>query len=287
MPTIYSDAILHYDDGGAFGARGYGVPNWGNDVGSLNINVWEVVDLIGKNVFNIMHHEDVDLTIPPSLNTLMRIHKLYLRVASILKGRAVPPGKLNMETMHVSPAGQIFKVYPVPYFKVRNAHLRRWCELAFIGISEAMQHTENRKSIEISTDFAGQVGQYFKRIYVNMAVELFAKTTEEAEADGFALAEADFVAYDPAKFFTRTEMVDTVTPLDLPFTEDRLRLLREGINVTDLPHLKPWPVNLQSYYQLLRASGEQDGGTVDDSANAAAGSSTKSAAPIIPKAPGP
>lgn len=287
MPTIYSDSILHYDDGGDFGARGYGVPNWGNDVGSLNINIWELVDLVGKNIFNIMHHEDVDLAIPPSLNTLMRVHKLYVRVASILSARAVPPGKLNMETMHVSPAGQIFKVYPVPYFKVRNAHLRRWCELGFIAISEAMQHTENRKAIEISTDFAGQVGQYFKRIYVNMAVELFNKTTEAAEADGFTLTDADFTAYDPAQFFTRTEMVDTVSPLDLPFTEDRLRLLREGLNVTDLPHLKPWPVNLQNYYAMLRGANEVDGGTVGDSAKAAAGTQGGANVAKIPPAPGP
>ena len=33
-----------------------------------------------------------------------------------------------------------------------------------------MQHTENRKEMEISTAFAGTVGQYVRRVYTNMAI---------------------------------------------------------------------------------------------------------------------
>lgn len=283
MPNINTDAALWYNVG-AFGQKGYAVPNWGNDYGSLNPTIWEIVDLVGQNVFNLMHHPDVDLRIPPSVNTLMRVHSLYLRVAAILSARAVPPGKPNLESAHVAPAGQIFKVYPSPYFKVRNAHLYRWCTLAYMAISEAMQHTENRKPMEISTEFAGTVGQYFKRIYVNMAVELFGKSVEEAEADGFALADEDFAAYSPGEYFTSTEMVDTVAPLDLVFTEDQLRLLREGINVSELPTLTPWPTNLQTFYGQLRGLGEQGGGQVTESATE---DLTRGAAPIIPPAPRP
>jgi hypothetical protein len=56
----------------------------------------------------------------------------------------------------------------VPFFKVRNPFLRRWAGLILVSLAEAMQHTENRRETEISTAFAGQVGQYVKRGYINM-----------------------------------------------------------------------------------------------------------------------
>jgi hypothetical protein len=176
----------------------------------------------------------------------------------------------------------VFRVYPVPYFKVRNPFLRRWAGLVLVSLAEAMQHTENRKEMEISTAFAGQVGQYIRRVYVNMAIELFGKTREVAQADGFILTDADFSAYNPGDFFTQTEMVDTVPRLDRVFTEDRLELLAEGIPVTQLPaSLGPWPTNLTNLYEGTRTDATM-------SAARASGSSTASAAaPIIPAPPGP
>ncbi|WP_425396714.1 hypothetical protein [Aeoliella sp.] len=279
MPITNSDAILHYNVG-IFGEAGYAVPNWSNDIGSLNPTIVDWTQLVGRNLFHIMHHEDVDLRIPPSRNTLERIHKLYLRAASILAGRAVPPGERNMEVQHVRPAGEVFRVYPVPYFKVRNPFLKRWAELVLLSLAEAMQHTENRKEMEVSTAFAGLVGQYLRRVYANMAIELFGKDRTAAMADGFTLTEADFAAYNPGEFFTATEMVDTVPRLDRVLTEDRLELLSEGIPVTELPaDIAPWPTNLTNFYSSVRT---------DATIGAASGSNgTTTAAPIIPPAPAP
>jgi hypothetical protein len=196
MPVTNTDAVLHYNVG-EFGKAGYAVPNWSNDVGSLNPQILDWVYLVGRNLFHIMHHEDADLRIPVSINTAKRIHKLYIRAGNILAGRAVPPGVNNMEVVHARPAGEVFRVFPVPFFLVRNPFMRRWAELVLMSLAEAMQHTENRKSLEISTAFAGQVGQYIRRVYTNMAIELFGKTREVATADGFALTDADFAAYNP------------------------------------------------------------------------------------------
>ncbi len=281
MPITNTDAVLHYNVG-VFGEAGYAVPNWSNDVGSLNPQILDWVELVGRNLFYIMHHEDADLRIPPSINTCKRIHKLYLRAANILAGRAVPPGENNMEVQHSRPAGEVFRVYPIPYFKVRNSFLRRWSGLILVSMAEAMQHTENRKEMEISTSFAGQVGQYIHRVYGNMAIELFGKTREAVTVDGFVLTDADLAAYNPAEFFTQTEMVDTVPRLDRVFTEDRLELLAEGIPVTELPaNLAPWPTNLSNFYGSFRNDATIGGGT-----SSSAGSSN-TAAPIIPPAPGP
>ena len=284
MPLTNTDAVLWYKVG-VFGDAGYAVPNWSNDVGSLNPQILDWVELVGRNLFHVMHHEDVDLRIPPSINTCKRVHKLYVRAASILAGRAVSPGEDNMEAFHSRPAGEVFRVYPVPFFKVRNPFMRRWAGLVLVSLAEAMQHTENRKEMEISTAFAGQVGQYLRRVYVNMAIELFGKTREAAQAPGFLLSDADLAAYDPSKFFTSTEMVDTVPRLDRVFTEDRLELLAEGIPVTELPaDIGPWPTNLTSFYATTRRDGTMG---VSVGGGATGGKTGAAVAPIIPPAPGP
>jgi len=276
-----TDAVLWYNVG-IFGQIGYGVPNPSDDVGSLNPNIIDLVNVIGRNLFNIMHHEDVDLRIPPSINTLRRVHRLYIRAGQILAGNAVPPGQNNMETNHVNPGGEVFKVYPVPFFKVRNRFLKRWANWTMMSLAECMQSTENRKAIEISTLFAGQIGQYFTRTYQNMAIELFGKTQEEARRPGFLLTEADLTGYEPEKFFTSVEMTDTVPALNYVLTEDRLKVLSEGINVTDLPALQPWPVNLTTFY-----SGQAAGGADAGSTAGASGQGGTASAAVMPAAPQP
>lgn len=287
MPVINTDAVLWYNVG-QFGQLGYGVPNPSDDPGSLNPAIVDFVNLTGRNLFHIMHHEDVDLRIPPSINTIRRIHKLYIRLGQILQSRAVGPGELNMETQHVQPAGEVFRVYPIPYFKVRSPFLKRWAELIMIMMSEAMQHTENRKSMEISTTFAGQVGQYMTRLYRNMATELFGKSRTEVQADGFILTEADLAAYDPSTFFTSTEMIDTVPHLGHVFTEDRLSIISDGIPVTSLPELQPWPTNLTSYYNANKSfrDANADGVEVEGDATVSGAPST-GGGPVIPPPPGP
>lgn len=281
MAVTNTDAVLWYNVG-IFGEIGYGVPNPSDDVGSLNPQIIDLVNVIGRNLFNLMHHEDVDLRIPPSINTLRRVHRLYIRAGQILAGNAVPPGQNNMETMHVNPGGEVFKVYPVPFFRVRNRFMKRWANWIMISLAEAMQHTENRKAMEISTLFAGGVGQYFTRIYQNMAIELFGKTRDEAMREGFLLTEADLTGYNPQAFFTSVEMVDTVPALNYVLTEDRLKVLSEGINVTDLPALQPWPVNLTTFYGAQNASGASAGTFVVGS-----GIGASSTAPVMPPAPQP
>jgi hypothetical protein len=281
MPITNTDAVLWYNVG-EFGKAGYAVPNWSDDIGSLNPQILDWVYLVGRNLFHIMHHEDSDLRIPPSINTIKRVHKLYVRAGNILAGRAVPPGENNMEVAHARPAGEVFRVFPVPFFLVRNPFMRRWAEMILMSLAEAIQHTENRKSLEISTNFAGQVGQYIKRVYINMAIELFGKTRAVATADGFILTDADFAAYNPASFFTQTEMIDTVPRFDRVFTEDQLVVLAEGLPITDLPVLKPWPTNLTTYYASTRTDSTIDSGGVSRSST-----STVDQAPVIPAAPGP
>ena len=42
-----------------------------------------------------------------------------------LVSRAVPPGENNMEVAHARPAGEVFRVFPVPFFVVHEARIRK------------------------------------------------------------------------------------------------------------------------------------------------------------------
>jgi len=250
-----TDAVLWYDVG-LYGKLGYGVPNASNDIGSLNPNIIDLTNLIGRNLFLVMHHEDTDLSSPPSVNTLLRIHQLYKRCAQIITARAIAPGTPNLETEHVTPAGEVFRVWPIPYFKVRNTFLKRSAGWIMILLGECFQHNENRKSIEISTTFGAMVGKYMDRVYRGMAMEMFGKTLAEASAPNFLLQPADFTAYNPSAYFTSTEMIDPVPALDNVLTEDRKAFLHMGIPLTELPKLKPYPTNLTNAYARMRTTAE-------------------------------
>ncbi|CAK9000818.1 Uncharacterized protein (Fragment), partial [Durusdinium trenchii] len=183
----------------------------------------------GRNLQAIMWHADSRVSTPPSINTLTRIHKLCTRARSILAARAVPSGTPNMESAHAVPAPEQFLVYPTPYFKVRNQWLKQYAGLILLSLTEAMQHQENARPIEISTNFAGQFGQYIQRVYRTMATELFRVPLEEASAPDFTLTEDQLASYNPSAWFTSTEMIDTVPDLANWPTEDQLELLTNGI----------------------------------------------------------
>jgi len=267
-----TDEPLWYNVG-AWGELGYAVPNFGDDPATLNSGIHYLVQVVGRNLFAVMHHSDVDLRTPPSINTLVRVHKLILRARTILAGREVPPGTPNMEAVHSSPSQAVHVIFPVPCFKVRNPWLREYCGLVLAALSEAMQHTDNRRPYEISTAFSGLVGQYLHRIYKLMATELFGVAAEKAAALDFALTEADLKTYDPGKWFTATEMVDTVPPLDRVATEDDLAVLSAGIPATLLVGLARWPSGLASLSAAPAA--------------AAAGSAAAAAAPAFAPPPSP
>ena len=276
MPVTNSDAVLWYDVG-IFGKLGYGCPNPSDDFGTLNPTIEEFVSGAGAQLFVIMHHPDADMRTPPRLNTLMRVHRLYQSCSRLLAGRMVPHNQKDMEAKHIQSGAQVFRLHPCPFFQVRNPYMKRWAGYTMLMISEAMQHTENRRPIEISVDFASLMSQYLKRVYQEMSIELFGKTREEVRDPTFSLQEADFGAYDPSNTFPGTEPLDTVPPINRVLTEDQLAVLRDGIPTTQLPNLKPWPTNLTEYYEQLRPNG------LSPAAVATAGSATGGMGETTPK----
>ncbi len=240
MPSIKNDAALWYNENG-WDKLGLAVPNWSDDQQSQNTNIIYLTNVMGRNLQGIMFNDDARLTTPPSLNTLTRVHKLCIRARDIMHARAVPENELDMESAHANPAPEVFKVYPVPYFKVRNQWMKDWCGLMLMSLTEAMQHQENLKAMEISTRFAGLIGQYVQRVYRQMSVELLQIPLADAKVGDFTLTEEQLSAYAPSKFFTSTEMIDTVPPIEDEPTEDMLAPITAGIPVTMLGNLGRWP----------------------------------------------
>ena len=236
------DAVLWYNVG-LWGEKGFAVPNWGDDTHTLNQTVWNFTQVVGRNVQAILNHPDSELRVPPSPNTLVRIHKLCTRARAILMGRAVPEGHLYMEAVHTLPAPEEFIVFPTPFFKVRNSWMKEYAAYALAALSECFQFTDNRRPVEISQQFAGSVYQYIHRIYQLMVLELLPGqfAIEDVEKRDFTLPDGFERNYTPSKWFTSTEMIDTVSPLNMVPTEDDLGPLSEGFPVTSLPALGRWP----------------------------------------------
>ena len=251
-----NDAFLWYNVPG-WAEMGLAVPNYGNDTGTQNSTILQLTSLIGRASQDIMFHTDTRLRTPPSINTIIRIHKLCNRVRSIISSRAIAPGTPNMEATHAVPANEQFIVFPVPYFKVRNPWLKEYCGYALTALTEAFQHTENAKPIEVSLAFAGTISQYFQRINKLIAEEILQQNREKQAAVDYVIDDKVFATYDPSKWFTSTEMIDTV-PMeqDIP-TEDDLEPITNGIPVNQLPKLGRY-----LDYPVINTTQNQGGGSV-------------------------
>lgn len=235
-----NDAFLWYNVGD-WAKYGLAVPNFGDDTHSQNGSVRYLTNTMGRNLQLIMFSPDARRPGPPTIKTLTRVRMLCERAREILDARAVPENVPSLEPTHALPAPESFKVYPVPYFTVPNPWLKQYCELVLLALTDAMQDTDNARPIEISQRFAGQVGQYIQRVYKLMSVELFSVPAAEASKPDFVLTDAVLSGYDPFKKITSTEALDRVPSLREWPTEDDMSVLTDGIAVTQLPVLGPWP----------------------------------------------
>ena len=251
--NITTDAILWYNRG-IYGQVGYAVPNPSNDIGTLNPNMLDFTNGIGRGLFYVMHHEDVDLSTPPTVQTLWNIHSLVMYMQRLVASRIQPDGEMPFNPEHVSPAGEIFLVWPVPFFKVRNMTLKRWARYTLYLLAELFQNSENRRLMNTYAKVGERIGGYLKRkIYYEMATEFFGKSPDEAKDPKFVLKDEDFRAYNPSALRPDWEANDPVPALDNVFSEDRMADLVAGIPLHQLPKLQPYPTNVLGLYEQMRA----------------------------------
>lgn len=245
FPTFDTDEILWYDNG-KWGQAGYALPNPAGKTWTNNTVIYQLVQLIGRNMFELCHKPDVKFYSAPHKQFWYELHQLLVTARKRLRDRMRAKNDSNgLQPEHVTPAPQVFLVYPVPYFgeRIRQQDIREYTQLGLMLISEMMQHQDNERVADVSEAFAGQMGKYVQEILALMATKYFGKTREEAYKPDFALADTDFTGYDPSKVMTSVEMTEERPPLQWWPTENDLSQIR-GLQINEALMLaKRWPVS--------------------------------------------
>lgn len=237
---LRNDSILHYTAGGEIDSYGLAVPNWSDDVQSVNDTLVQLVELTGKNLLVIMTGNDARMSTAPFIDTIRLIHSMYVRMGNLLNAAARKPNQTRFQGVHATPQVMIPKVYPVPYYNVRNRFLKELCGLMLSAQTEMLQNSENAIPYDISDDCAKEIWKYFKRAYEKIATGLFGIAPAEAEKPEFLLTEEQLSAYNPSAVLSAVERIDTVADISQIMTEDMMRVIRYGIPVNELPDLLPF-----------------------------------------------
>jgi len=271
-----SDRVLLFDKA-PWNAYGYGVANFGNNIGTRSMAIHNLADEIGQVQLRLMTDIDAQRTQPPSRNTLERMCKLLNRVNSIFRGRLKKYNDRRLEEGHATGVVRTWSIHPAPYFHspvVRNRWLKEYNDLCMIALTNIYQHSDNRLALTITEQFAQEIWTYFAEVKMLLATELLELPRETVEADGFVFLTEHYDAYDPMKFVGNHERLDTPGPVYSQPTEDDLRPLFDGIPATTIiPFLKQYPIG-EDYYGYSGEAlppGAGAVGTQDGSATAEAG----------------
>lgn len=246
MPSIFgSDRVLLYDVD-PWNRLGFGVPNFGNNVGTLSLPIAGLVDEIGQIQLYVMTHVDAMRKQPPGPNTVRRIGGMCNRIFTVLSGRQKSDSAIRLEPGHATPATEIFRIHPAPYFSspiLRNKWLKEYNQLCMVALTNMLQHSDNSLALTITDRFAADIWQYFQEISVLLGTELLGLTREVVTAPGFKFEETHYAAYNASAVTVNVEPIDGgVLLFGLP-TEDDLRPLMDGIPANMiLPNLRQYPI---------------------------------------------
>lgn len=230
-----SDRVLLYNVE-PWAQMGFGVPNFGDNVGTLSLPVHNLADYIGKVQLLLMTHVDAQRTQPPSANNIVRMMKVLNRVQAVFASRMRGDAQQRTEEAHSSPDLRAWLVHPVPYFEggfVRNHWLKEYNMLTMVALTNIFQHSDNNLALTITEAFARDIDVYFRDIRLFLGVELLGKARADVEKDDFKFdVEKDILLYKPSEFTLNFEMLDTPGPVEARPTEDDLRRFFNGIPST-------------------------------------------------------
>lgn len=229
---------------GRWGECGYAIPNPMGKTWTNNPVIFGLVEMIGRNMFELMHRQDVRFYGPPLKQFWYDLHQMVTVARKRMADQAIAPNSDNVFIPeHATPTPKVFLIYPIPLFgdRVRQLDVQYFASVTLMLLSDIFQHSDNEKTAYISTDFAAMVGKYLKEILSRMATKYFGATREAATKDDYVIPDAAFTAYDPSKVLTSVEMTEERPPLQWWPTSIDLSQIR-GIPVTDaLLFAKRWP----------------------------------------------
>jgi len=211
---------------------GFAVPNFGDNIGTVNSPIHNLAAEIARVQLFIMTHVDAQRTQFPSRNTVERLGKLCNRVQSVLVSRMRIPSDVRLESSHASANPRPWQIHPVPYFRsdiVANHWLREYNELCMIALTNIYQHSDNNLPLTITQQFAADIYAYFRELRRLLGTELLLLPLETVMGDDFMFTAEHYDAYDPSAVIVNTEAIQTPGAIFSRATEDDLRPLHRGI----------------------------------------------------------
>ncbi len=207
--------------------------------------MYHIHSLVGRNMFELAHRQDVKFYTAPHKQFWYDLHQLIVTARKRMADRVRMPNDSNgLAPEHANPTPQVYMAYPIPFFgeRIRQPDIREYLSLGLMMQSEIMQHQDNARTAYVTPAFTGIVGKYLQEILALFATKYFGKTREEAYKPDFALTDADFQGYDPSKVMTSVEMSEERPPLQWWPTENDLSQIR-GLPVNEALDLcDRWPV---------------------------------------------
>lgn len=185
-PTIYDNARPLLYNVSPWNGLGFGVPNFGRQITTLNLPIWRLADDVAVNQLAIMTSADAKRQQYPSVNTIMALARLVNRAQSVLAGRQKQPNDVRLSPLHATPDLLVWNIHPVPYFTgpmVRNSWLREFNSLCMIALTNIYRHSDNDEALTITSDFASQIWPFFREIKILVCTELLGMTQAAAEDD--------------------------------------------------------------------------------------------------------
>ncbi len=254
---------------------GFGVPNFGNNYGTLSAPIWGMADQVAKTQLFIMTHIDAQRTQAPSRNTVERICKLVNRVNSVLVSRMKDYSDIRLEEGHATADLKPWVIHPVPFFPgpvVRNHWMSEYNQLTMIALTNIYQHSDNNLALTVTAAFARDIWKYFREIKRLVGVELLQIPIDQIEADDFKFADEHYDAYDPESVMINFESLDSPGVLQSRATEDDIRPLFRGYPANEIiTNLAEYPVDEaelgrqgQAVPDEAQANGVADGSLVRD-----------------------
>jgi len=226
---------------------GFAVPNFSNQIGSLNLPIWRLADEVGKAQLRIMTHIDAQRNQYPSINTIQRMGKLINRVKTVLANRKKGSTVQRLEEGHASADVKPWQLHPVPFFTttlVQNSWLGEYNRLCMIALTNMYQHSDNNLALTITEEFASAIWAYFKEIAMLLGTELLGLTAAAVEAPEFMFSEESYGGYATiADRIMSFEPLDTPGPIQSKADELDLAPLFVGIPATlALSSLADYPI---------------------------------------------
>jgi len=238
-----SDEILWFDNG-RWGRAGYAIPNAAGKVWTTNTVIWTVHNMIGRNLFELMHRPAVKFSVPPHKQWFFDFHQLLITARKRLSDREVTPSSDNvLVPKHATPSPKVFLTYPIPFFgnRIRQLDLIEYAQLTLLLLSEMMQHTDNERLVHVTRDFCSTCREYIAEMLVLMATKYFGYTREQAFESNFSVDPERFTNYEPARVMTSIEMTDERPPLQWWPTENDLSEIRGVAYNEAMMFAKRWP----------------------------------------------